>query len=107
MVWHATIVQEGKEKEFEEFCLKELGVRVKFIETIKTSPDMKDGFPIEGTGGRSDVFFYIHSDDIGKFAVQRFKMGHECPRWIEDVLDNMASREQNLYPERVKELRTW
>jgi len=106
MVWHGTIVPKGKEKGFEEHCLKELGIRVKFIEVIKTGPDYKDGYPVEDTGGRTDCFFYIHSEDISKFAVARFKMGHECPRWIEDVLDN-EKKGYSLYPERVKEMRTW
>ena len=107
MVWHGTIVPEGKEKEFEEFCLKELSIRVKFIETIKTGPDYENDYPVEGTGGRTDCFFYIHNEDISKFAIGRFKLGDGCPRWIEDVLDNMSAKEQNLYPERVKKMRTW
>ena len=111
MIWPATIVPEGQGEEFEKFCLDNWHVRVKFIEVIKTGPDYKNHHPVEGTGGRSDVFFYIHNDDIDKFAVQRFGMGDGCPRWLEDVLDNERSGRANgrrsLYPIRVKEWRKW
>lgn len=90
-VWEATLVGEENIKEFENFFLKEMGSRVKYIEEVKTLPT--PGQP--GTGGRNDVFFYIHDDDIMKFAVPRLAIG---VRWWEDVLGNGNGK---LYPENV------
>jgi len=107
-VWQSTILKKGQEKEFEEFMLKEYKIRVKFIEVIYTFPDRDEhGNNVEGTGGRSDVFFYIHIDDITKFAIPRLKM--EPPvRWIEDVLGNMSDPDNpEIYPQRVTEYRSW
>jgi hypothetical protein len=49
-----------------------------------TNPDLDErSRPIAATGGRSDVFFYIHDEDITKFAVPRLGLGI---RWWEDVV---------------------
>lgn len=107
-VWASTVVNKGQEKDFEDFMLKEYKVRVKFIEVIKTFPDRdKNGNNVEGTGERSDVFFYIHAEDIKKFAIPRLRM--EPPvRWIEDVLDNLEDPDNpEIYPKRVTEYRSW
>lgn len=72
-------------KEFHQFFKDKFNVRVKFENQIKTLPNMKDGKPVPETGGRSDLFFYIHDDDIHKFAKPRSEMGI---RWWEDVLAN-------------------
>ena len=101
-VWPGTVVGAEKVKDFEQFIKKEFGVRVKYIEEILTSPDVRNGFPVEGTGGRNDLFFKVHSDDIMKFAIPRLQVGI---RWVEDVLDNEGG--MSLYPERVVNYRTW
>ena len=100
-VWQATLVEKGQEQDFEKFIFDTLNSRVQFLEVIFTSPDFENGFPVEGTGGRSDVFFALHEDDIGKFAVSRLFYGF---RWIEDVYLNGHG---NLYPERVADYKTW
>ena len=84
-VMEGTLFPEGGVKEFHQFFKDEFGVRVKFENQVKTLPDMKDGEPIPETGGRNDLFFYIHDDDIGNFAVPRLGMG---VKWWEDVLLN-------------------
>ena len=104
LVWSGTVIGDTPVKEFNKFFKDEFGVRVNFIEEIVTSPDLDEkGFPIEGTGGRHDVFFSIHEDDIPKFAVSRFKL-HSHPRWIEDVYANGGGK---LYPEDVQNYKTW
>ena len=103
-VWPATIVEEGQEKEFEEFMLKTFGTRVRFLESISTAPDKgKDGSPVPKTGGRLDVFFAVHDEDVGKFAVPRLGYGI---RWIEDALAK-CNHSAHLYPPRVKKYKTW
>ena len=105
VVWPGTLVGgKSKQVEFVNFMLKELDVRVVYIEEIKTFPDKIDGVCQENTGGRNDVFFYVHDDDIKKFVIPRFQYGM---RWFEDVLDNDHEREQMRYPERVREYRAW
>jgi hypothetical protein len=101
VAWPATLVGATNIDDFELFMLEELGSRVKYIEEVKTLPDMKDGVPVEGTGDRNDLFFYVHSDDIVKFAIARLPYGM---RWIEDVYGN---GDGGLYPERISEYRTW
>lgn len=98
-VWEATIVGDDLINDFTKFFEEEMGVRVKFSEEVKTLPT--PGVP--DTGGRNDVFFYIHDDDIMKFAVPRLQMGI---RWWEDVLGNGNGE---LYPQNVlaKYPKTW
>jgi len=106
-VWGSTTVGKGKEKAFEDFMLSEYKIRVKYLEEIKTAPDFKNGKPVEGTGGRNDVFFVIHEADIVKFAMKRFSMNPPV-RWIEDVLGNERRRGDNsIYPARVDKYLTW
>lgn len=103
VVWPGTLVEPERVPEFVTFMHDEFGVRVQYLESITTKPDMdKDGDPIIGTGGRVDVFFAVHEDDIsGSFCVNRLIAGM---RWIEDVLDNDNGQ---LYPSDVKEYRCW
>ena len=88
-ILEGTLFPEGGVKEFKKFFKDEMGVRVKFENQVKTLPDET------GPGGRNDLFFYIHDDDIGKFAVPRLSMG---VRWWEDVLGNGNGK---LYDEDV------
>ena len=106
-VWGSTVVGKEKVKAFEDFMKSEWGARVKYLEEIKTLPDMKNGEPVKGTGGRNDVFFVIHDDDITKFAVKRSRMDPPA-RWIEDVLGNETNTKNgSIYPEHVKKYRKW
>ena len=100
-VWQGTIVGQDKIEEFEQFVQEELGTRVQYLEEIQTAPDMANGYPVEGTGGRNDVLFAVHDDDIMKFAVPRFQYGM---RWLEDVYGNGQG---NLYPARVVDYMCW
>lgn len=93
-------------RQFEQFIAQKCkGARVQYLEEIKTSPDIRAGCAVKGTGGRNDVFFAVHKEDIATFALKRLQFDI---RWIEDVLDNEARRKEcSIYPERVKEYRTW
>ncbi len=102
-IWPGTLMEESQIPELESMFLSE-GFRIKFLEVIFTNPDKcPNGHIIPGTGGRSDIFFGIHHDDIPKFAGWRFKLGI---RWIEDALAT-HNHSSHLYPERVKGYCTW
>lgn len=103
-VWPGTIVENNPSgiTEFESGMNEMFGIRAKFLECIYTYPDFIEGEgPVPDTGGRCDLFFSIHNEDIGKFAIPRFEYGI---RWIEDVYGNGGGY---LYPERVREYMTW
>ena len=102
-VWPGTLVEEQVDM-FIDFMQTEFGVRVQYLEEVKTSPDYNDlGDPIAGTGGRNDLFFAVYKDDIGKFAVPRLQAGI---RWVEDVMGSW-NHSAALYPVRIKEYCSW
>ena len=92
-VWPGTTLSPSTPKDLEDFFKDEMGTRIKYAEEVTTLPG--DG----GEGGRTDQFFFVHNDDVGKFAIPRLKMGI---RWWEDVLDNMKGRDQ-IYPKEILE----
>ena len=102
-IWPGTILKDDQHEEFREFIKTELGVRIQILEVIFTYPTAS------GEGGRSDIFFAVHKDDMGNetehgsFMVQRLAMGI---RWIEDVLSGCNYNEK-LYPSRVFKYKTW
>ena len=83
-VWPGTSLADSTHADFESFFLDEMNTRVKYHTEVKTLPDLDEsGKAIPETGGRTDLFFYVHEDDIAQFAVPRLKMGI---RWWEDVV---------------------
>ena len=101
-VFPGLLVDEDKIQEFTDQIKEVFDTRVQYLETILTKPDLDDP---ENTGGRSDVFFAVHQDDIGKFAVKRLQYGI---RWIEDVLSNVNGYHLNpIYPEYVEGYKSW
>ena len=83
-VWPGTELGNSKPNDLEKFFLDEMGVRVKYHTEVTTLPDIdENGIPDFNTGGRNDLFFYVHDQDIANFAVPRLKMGI---RWWEDVV---------------------
>ena len=104
-IWPGTIVEENQIQEFEDWFKKQ-GYRIQFLESIRTDPDRDEtGAKVPGTGGRTDLVFAVHDEDVMKFAIPRLQMGI---RWIEDVLDNEhLSTTWSVYPERFQQYRTW
>ena len=82
VVWRGTIVGKDEIKKFENW-LQEEGFRVKYATEFNT------------TKGSNDLLFYIHSDDISKFAIWRLERGMS---WWEDYLDNGA---KDIVPKEV------
>ena len=97
-VWEGTTVGIDKIAKFEEFIKAEFrGARAQYLEEIITKPTPGEA----GTGGRTDVFFAIHNEDVMKFAVPRLAYGIH---WIEDVYGNGNGV---LYPERCAKYQSW
>jgi hypothetical protein len=93
-VWPATLLEENQIQDFVNFFQEDLEVRVEYKTTLLTNPDLDaKGNPEPDTGGRHDVFFYIHDDDVQKFAMVRFPLGI---RWWEDVIK--YNDNSHLYP---------
>jgi len=91
-------------EDFVKFMLDKVGVRIQFLEQIATFPDIdKNGEQVEGTGGRHDIFFAVHNDDVGKFTLPRFQLK---ARWIEDVLAE-CNYHSPIYPKRVFDYCIW
>ena len=93
-VWEGVILEGSSPEGFEAFILEKFGSRIKFTETVVTLSDTRNGETVEGTGGRHDLFFFIHDDDIPKFSVKKLQCGI---RWWEDVLDNQERRGESIY----------
>jgi hypothetical protein len=106
-VWPSTLVGSDHINEFVAFMATEFnGVRIQYLEEIKTKPDVKNGVEVIGTGNRNDVFFAVHDGDIEKFTIPR--LAYHI-RWIEDVIANDRERspEYSIYPDYIVHYRTW
>jgi hypothetical protein len=100
-VWQGTILQKKDHDDFVEFFKSELDVRVKVAECVYTNPDVDgDGNPVPDTGGRADVLFWCHDDDIQSFSVKRLGFDGGI-RWWEDVVS--YNDNAHLYTEDVLE----
>lgn len=99
-----TTLEGSSPDELVKWIKDNFGCRIKFCEEVITLPD-KDRFgnDVKDTGGRNDIFFYIHHDDIGKFAVPRLTID---VRWWEDIISNNSHK---IYPQEIinKYPNTW
>lgn len=103
-VWPGCILGGQTIQDFENFMLKEFRVRIQYLESVQTGPDRnEDGHPVENTGGRNDILFAVHQEDIKLFAVPRLSAGI---RWVEDVM-SLANHSWYLYPARIKDYCSW
>jgi len=83
-VWPGTLLEENEIQDFVDFFKDDFGVRVEYKTTLVTRPDLDEkGRAVPETGGRHDVFFYVHDEDVMKFATARLGLGI---RWWEDVI---------------------
>jgi len=78
-VLQGTILGENSIQDFEQFFIDNFNARVKFCEEVKTNGSIERN----EEGGRNDILFYVHDDDIPNFALNRFAYGI---RWWEDVV---------------------
>lgn len=102
-VWPGTVLGDTSIDEFVKGMQEMFGVRVLYLEEVQTLPDVEDGKLVEGTGGRNDLIFAVHNNDIGKFAVSRLQAGI---RWVEDVMGDWNTT-ATIYPEHINEYYSW
>tara|TARA_R110000751_G_scaffold24863_1_gene68084 strand:- start:209 stop:580 length:372 start_codon:yes stop_codon:yes gene_type:complete len=69
------------QKEFEKFMLGE-GYKVNYIDEYKTLPDHTS------EGGRNDVIFSLHKDDVNKMVMDRLHKFNGDIKWYEDYVTN-------------------
>jgi len=94
-VWPGVIVGQEEKEDFERYMLDAFNTRAKYHTEVQTLPDLDEsGNPVPDTGGRNDLFFYVHPEDVANFAVPRLKMGI---RWWEDTVGYNDNR--HLYTE--------
>lgn len=99
-VMQGTVLGDNTPTDFENFIKEELDCRIKYECEVQTLPDLDEfGSPVKDTGGRNDIFFYVHNDDITKFAIKRFPLGI---RWWEDVIKYNKGN-KHLYTAEFKE----
>ena len=77
--WEGTELGVDDEAMFVDFVQGELALQhdVRVIGTVETLPGRN------GPGGRIDLFFIIHDDDVMRAATRRLKFGM---RWISDCI---------------------
>lgn len=118
-VWEGKIVGIHNAEQFEDNMLKRYGVRVQYLEEIKTQPDVctdennlyldEEGLCFDEDGlfvdveDRNDLIFAVHDDDVQEFSVKRLSSGIF---WIEDVYWEINYNKGN-YDQRISEYRTW
>ena len=90
-VMPSTIVEPNQVTDFEEFIKEEFGIRVKFETTVKLNQLNQDD------ENKVDTLFYLHTDDIKKFAIRRLSTDI---KWWEDYVDNGYTEN---YPEEILE----
>ncbi len=101
-IWTGTVVGEEVD-DFIKLMKDKFSTRIQYLEEILTAPDYENGKPVEDTGGRNDLFFAVHQDDVMSFATARLQYGI---RWIEDAVSK-TNGGNTLYPERVEQYCSW
>jgi len=99
-VWPGVLLGDAPIEEFEDYLKEELGIRVKYLETLMSGPDIELGKEVPETGGRSDIFFSIHKEDVSKFAIPRLSTGI---KWLGDFIDNGGLE---IHPKRIKDYKS-
>jgi hypothetical protein len=83
-VWSGTVLGDSSVADLEAWFLEHFETRIQYKCEQTTNPDLDEwGHPIPDTGGRNDLFFYVHEGDVMKFAAAKIGLG---VRWWEDVV---------------------
>ena len=77
-VMHCVTLGDLTPEDFENYLTETFNVRTKFSEEVETTIDDEDN-----TGKIHDLLFFVHNEDVGRFAIPRLSAGI---RWWEDVV---------------------
>jgi len=91
-VWQGTILGDSTVEDFTNFFKETFNTRIQFCEEVVTNGNEF----LNEEGGRNDILFYVHDDDIVQFAVKRLEYGI---RWWDDVIS--YNGEAYLYNQEV------
>jgi len=91
------------QKSIDDFFKEKGWGRIKYVFQFKTLPGAG------GSGGRNDVVFSWHGtqNELGKFSIQRFTMGTDAPRWLEDYMNNNHVIIPSNILDKMKKLKMW
>lgn len=90
VIWQGTVL---KDEEIPKMIawFGDMGYRIKFMESTSTLPDRKNGVDVPNTGNRTDVLFYIHSEDISRFSI--FRVRTNDMKWWHDMDKSIYTNE--------------
>lgn len=91
-VWENCILKPEEVADFVDFVRTQCQTRVRVVGCVETLPGAG------GPGGRVDLLFYAHSEDITKLAARKFVLRM---RWWEDVLENLGPH-KTIYPQELR-----
>lgn len=96
LIWPGTHL-EGRIESFVQFVKEEFDARIQYLETYETSPVRSfNGSPIEWTGGRQDIVFALHKEDLGKFTLKWRSHG------VQEIEFIMNDDVDEVYPDRFR-----
>ena len=94
LIWPATTFDMKKDQKFLQKAMRDrFGIKheLVIVGTVETLPG--EG----GRGGRSDLFWLVHKDDVARFSnIKRLRMGI---RWWEDIFYNNG---EGIYPAKFR-----
>jgi len=68
-VWQGTVLGDSTIEDFVNFFKETFNARIQFCEEVTTNGNVEK----DEEGGRNDILFYVHEDDISRFAVKRLE----------------------------------
>lgn len=93
-VWSNVSLGHDSSENFEQAFLDH-NIHIKFADTFFTLPDMENGDVVANTGGRSEILFYVDSDDLYTFLAPMLDL--RIRFW-----DNALAEEcRNIYPKEI------
>ena len=94
-VWPATVVGKDDVKDLEDFFKKEMDVRVKYKTEVLTNPDLdENGNEVPDTGGRNDLFFYVHVTHSYNIEHKDYHLIEGNPFYFQNYLNKMLENDQ-------------
>lgn len=101
-IWEGINPENFSFKWFTDKMKKDFDVRIICLEVIETRPEIRSARVVEGTGGRFDLFFSVHKQDVDSFNEPKTQY---TMKWVDDEISPAENYKYQPYPERVKRYR--